>query len=105
MVKSLVDDYQKNASFKNCNIIFILFANFIEDLPNKEFETAIKYYDNLDSAIKNHYTVTKIENQWKTSLSKKVKCNIEKYEIECGNYENTKVKIIAFFHQKIKINE
>ncbi|HBK70257.1 MAG TPA: hypothetical protein DDZ39_01140 [Flavobacteriaceae bacterium] len=102
--KSLIDDVKKNQkSNRKSAIIFVLFANYIEKLPDdKIYINSIKYYENLLKATKLEYKLETIKNQWKKALKKRnIKCELTNITIDTGKYENQNIKIQAFIHENI----
>jgi hypothetical protein len=104
--KSLSDDYYKNKSrHNNVDIIFVLFANYIDQMPgNKLYMNSIKYYENLQKSQSRNYTIENQNEDWKKALKKKeIKCDIYNYIIFAGKFENSNVIINTFIHKNIKI--
>ncbi len=102
--KHLVNDFQKNSIYNNCEFIFIMLANLIDELPNEKFNTAVKYYKNLNSAMENNYNQEKMKNQWLKSVNKRISCITNYYVLKCGLYEQKEVKLLIFMHENIKLN-
>lgn len=105
---SLKTDFEKNKKLYNqTEVIFVLFANFINELPkNPDFENAIKYYDSIKKSIKKNYSLDKQVESWEKALERKnIISNITNFVIKAGKYQKSEVQINTFIHEKITINE
>lgn len=105
---SLIKDFDKNEKLYNqAEIIFILFANFVNELPkNLVFNQSIKYYDNISKAIDGKYSLEKQKEDWLNSFTNKsIDFNFTDCLINAGKYKGVKVEINTFIHENIIINE
>lgn len=102
--KSLKDDYLKNKNlYKNAEIIYVLFANYIDNIPNNElYLNSVKYYQNLQKSQKRNYTIENQNLDWERALErKKIKSEISNFQIFAGKFDNANVIINTFIHKNI----
>lgn len=99
--KPIQKDYEKNRKLYNdAEIITILFANFIDQIPsNQIFNHSIKYYEKLEKSVKRKITLTNQSEVWKNTIEKiGMKCDKE-ITINAGQFENVNVYINTFIHR------
>lgn len=103
----LIKDIRKNQElYKQTEMIFVLFANFINELPkNQVFKHSIKYYDSISKSIHREYSLENQKETWEKSLDKKnIISDFTNYKIKAGKYQGIKVYINTFIHENIIIN-
>jgi hypothetical protein len=105
---SLIKDIRKNQKlYKQTELIFVLFANFVNGLPNNQiFNQSIKYYDSLIKSVDSKYSLDKQKETWEKSLTKKnVISDFTNCILDAGKYQDINVQINTFIHENIIINE
>lgn len=101
---SLINDIDKNKKlYSKTEMIFVLFANFVNKLPEQEvYKNAIKYYDNIAKSVKKEYSLEDQKEAWVKSLkNKNIKSELTNFVIEGGKYEDVNVQINTFIHENI----
>lgn len=104
----LIKDIRKNEElYKKTEMIFVLFANFVNGLPKCPiFNHSIKYYDSISKSVNRKYSLENQKETWEKSLTrKKITSDFTNYIIEAGKYQGNKVYINTFIHENIVINE
>lgn len=104
----LINDINKNQElYGQTEIIFVLFANFVSELPEKQiFSHSIKYYDSISKSVSRKYSLENQKETWENSLARKnIISDFTNYIIKAGKYQGNEVLINTFIHENIKINE
>jgi hypothetical protein len=104
----LIKDVIKNRErYKQTEMIFVLFANFVNEKPkNQIFNQSIKYYKSLIKSVDNKYSLEKQKETWEKSLIKKnIISDFTNYILDAGKYQGISVLINTFIHENIIINE
>lgn len=103
----LIKDIRKNQGlYKQTELIFVLFANFVNGIPkNQIFNHSIKYYDSISKSVSRKYRLENQKETWEKSLTRKnIISDITNYKIDAGKYQDVKVYINTFIHENIIIN-
>lgn len=104
--KTLIYDYKKNIKlYKEAEIVYVLFANFVSEIPNNEiFENSIKYYSSIKKSTQRNYTIEFQSKDWKKALEKKsIDCELIEIKLNAGKFDDKLVTINTFIHKNIKI--
>lgn len=104
----LIKDIKKNQKlYKQTEMIFVLFANFVNELPKNEvFIHSIKYYNSISKSVNRKYSLENQKETWENSLKRKnIISDYTNYIIDAGKFQNIKVYINTFVHENIIINE
>jgi hypothetical protein len=104
----LIKDIRKNQElYKQTEMIFVLFANFVSGIPkNQIFNHSIKYYDSITKSVNRKYSLENQKETWEKSLARKnIISDFTNYIIDAGSYQDNKVYINTFIHENIIINE
>jgi hypothetical protein len=104
--KNLKKDYQKNNILHpESEVVFVLFANHIFELPDDSvYKNSIKYYQSIKKSTLKKYSTLDQLNDWKNSLKKNnIEYDLVDFKIDAGEYHKKQVTINTFIHKNIKI--